>query len=430
MSNLKKNFGFNLLLTLCNYIFPLITYPYVSRVLGVENIGVCNFIDSIVNYFVLFSMLGVSSYGVREIARCKNDKIKRDEVFSNLFILNSFMTIVSSVVLILCTLFISQLSPYKDFLGIGLIKIIFNLFLIEWFFQGIQNFKYITIRSVIVRCIYVVSVFIFVRTSVDSVIYYLLTCLTIVINAICNWCYSRNFTKFRVRNINLYCYIKPVIIYGYYRILTSMYTTCNTIFLGFSCGDIEVGYFSTATKLYGIIMGVFTALTTVMIPHISQLLLEGNKEKVQRIFNITLTLLVYVSIPMIFLCELFAPWIIYLIAGPGYEGAILPFRIVICLLLIIGMEQIIIQQFLMASNSNKSIFLVSTYGAVSGVTLNFFITPRLGALGSSIAWSCSEIVVLLAGLILVKKHMGLSLCFNSLTYRNLSSFLTRFRKYK
>lgn len=413
----KKDFGYNLILTLCNYIFPLLTYPYVSRVLGVTNIGICNFVDSIINYFILFSMLGVSSFGVREIARYKHDRQKCDEVFSNLFVINMFLTIVSVILLVVSIYTIPILFPYKDFIGIGVVKLVFNLFLIEWFFQGIQQFRYITIRSVIVRSIYVLSVFVFVRTSDDSIIYYGLTCLTIVLNAIFNWHYSRNFKHFSFRNLNLKLYVVPIFVFGYYRILTSMYTTFNTTFLGFSSGDTEVGYFTTATKLYGIIMAVFTAFTTVMVPHVSQLVKEGNREKMQQIANTTISALLILSIPIIVLCEILAPYIVFVIAGPGYEGAIIPFRIVIFLLLIIGAEQIIIQQFLMASNSNDSIFKVSTYGAIVGVALNILLTPRLGAIGSSIAWGCSELVVLLVGVSLLKKTMGLTIDIRRKTLR-------------
>lgn len=424
----KKNFGYNLVLTFCNYLFPLMTYPYVSRVLGVSNIGVCNFVDSIINYFILFSMLGVGSYGVREIARCKDNVEKRNDVFSNLIIINAIMTIFSVGLLMICTYSMTRLLPYRDFLGIGVIKVIFNLFLIEWFFQGIQQFKYITIRSVIVRSIYVISIFLFVNNQDDSFIYYMLTSLTIVANSLFNWNYSRHFKKINFKNIRISLYIKPVIVFGYYRILTSMYTTFNTTFLGFSNGDIEVGYFSTATKLYGIIMAVFTAFTTVMIPHVSQLLQEGDKEKVQYILNKTISVLVFVSVPIILVCELFAPWIIHIIAGQGYEGAIIPFRIVIFLLLIIGMEQIIIQQFLMAFNSNKSIFQISTYGAIVGIVLNFLITPKLGAIGSSVAWGCSEVVTLIVGLLLMKKYMGLKINIREINIKNLPIESFRWKK--
>ena len=162
MASTRRNFVYNLVLTICNYIFPLITYPYVSRVLGVTNIGICNFVDSIIDYYVLFSTLGVGSYGVRAIAKYVDDKAKRDEIFSSLFTINMITTVIFLIVLFASTYSIDRLSPYKDFLCIGSLKLIFSLFLTNWLFQGMSDFKYITVRSVSVRCVFVVLVFLFI----------------------------------------------------------------------------------------------------------------------------------------------------------------------------------------------------------------------------------------------------------------------------
>lgn len=407
--SVKKNFGYNLILTISNYIFPLLTYPYVSRVLGVTRIGSCNFIDGIINYLVLFAAMGIGSYGVREIARCRDNQKQRDEVFTNLVLLNFIGTFIGVIILVVCTLWVPYFSDYKPFLWVGLIKLIFSAFLIEWFFQGIQDFKYVTIRSVIVRSLYVLAVFIFVRNENDTVLYFLICSLTVVMNATINWAYSRKFRSLSLSYLNFAKYIIPVLVFGYYRILTSMYTTFNTVFLGFSSGDTEVGYFSTATKLYGIIMAVFTALTTVMVPKVTEMLSEKRFAELQSIANEIFSLLTIFSIPIIMISQFCAPDIIAIIAGPGYEGAITPFRIVIFMLLVIGMEQIVIQQFLMASTSNKSIFLVSTTGAVVGIGLNFLLTPSMGAIGSAISWSISELSVLVVGLVLSRRILGITL---------------------
>lgn len=410
MSNsIKKNFTYNLILTLCGYIFPLITYPYVSRVLGVQNIGVCDFVDSIINYFVLFSMLGIGSYGVREIAKCKNDKDKRNFVFSNLIAINAITSIIALILLVCAILWIPQLTSYRNFLWIGSAKLIFNMFLIEWFFQGLQDFKYITIRSVIVRAVYVLLVFLLVHSKDDTIIYFSLTVFTTILNSVINWNYSRRYQKLSFVSLKIKYFILPVLVFGYYRILTSMYTTFNVVFLGFTSGDTEVGYFATATKLYSIIMAMFTALTTVMVPKVSELLAEGNKSKLIEIANKIFSILTVLSFPTIIYCVFFAKDIIFLLAGDGYSGAISPFRIVIFLLLVIGMEQIVVQQFLMASSSNRSVFSVSTTGAVVGLTMNLILTPKLGAIGSSISWGLSEVSVLIVGLFLLKKYMEITL---------------------
>jgi len=226
---------------------------------------------------------------------------------------------------------------------------------------------------------------------------------TVLVNALWNWNYSKRFRTFSFSQINFRIFILPVLVFGYYRLLTYMYTTFNMVFLGFSSGDEEVGYFATATKMYSILMGVFTAFTNVMVPKVSELLSDGNREKIQQIADDTFNILTIVSLPIIIVCLFCADEIIYIIAGAGYEGAILPFKIVIFLLLVIGMEQIVIQQFLMASTSNKSIFMVSTVGAVVGLLGNIFLTTRLGAVGSAMSWGVSELSVLIVGIFLVKK---------------------------
>ena len=405
--SVKKNFAYNLLLTLSKYLFPLITYPYVSRVLGVSNIGICNFVDSLIDYFVLFSTLGVGSFGVREIARCKGDLERRNKTFSSLMAINFVGTIIAVVVLVLCTLYVPSLQVYRDFLWVGLVKLFFSLFLIEWLFEGLQEFKYITLRTIAVRFLYVVGVFAFIRSPDDAIIYYALTVGSVFVNALWNWNYSKKFRTFSLSQVSFRIFILPVLVFGYYRMLTYMYTSFNMVFLGFCSGDKEVGYFATATKMYSILMGVFTAFTNVMVPKVSELLSDGNREKIQKIADDTFNILTIVSLPIIIACLFCADEIIFIIAGNGYEGAILPFKIVIFLLLIIGMEQIVIQQFLMASTSNKSIFIVSTVGAVIGILGNIVLTTRLGAVGSAMSWGLSELSVLVVGMYLVKKILGL-----------------------
>lgn len=407
MASVKKNFAYNLVLTLCNYIFPLLIYPYVSRVLGVTNIGICNFVDSIIQYFVLFSTLGIGSFGVREIARYKENREARDKIFSSLFLLNVITTLLALSVLLISVNVVESLVSYKKFLWIGTIQLVSTLFLTNWFFQGISDFKYITIRTVVVKCFYVLSVFLFVRDENDTIIFYFLTSSVFVLNAIINWIYGNRFRSLVFNGISLTVYLVPVFSFGLYLILTSAYTTFNIVFLGFCSGDTEVGYFTTATKLYSIIMGTFTAFTTVMVPRVSELLMDGNKEYLQKIVTDTLSLIVIFSVPIIVLCEFYAHEIIFLVAGRGYEGAEIPFRIVIFLLLIIGFEQIIIQQFLMASKTYKSIFLVSVTGAVFGLFFNILITPQMASVGSAICWGISELSVLIVGIILINKNLNL-----------------------
>lgn len=418
--SIKKNFIWNLLLTCSNYIIPLITYPYSSRVLGVENMGICGYVDSIINYFILFASLGIIPLGIREIAKAGDDKEKRSVVFSSLVSFNVAMSFILAVVLVVITYMLPSLSEYKEFLLIGLFKLISQAFLIEWFYQGIQDFRYITIRSVSIKCLYVVSLFVFVRTKNDVSIYYLLNVLMIVVNSIWNLAYSQKFVKYNLSNIRIRVFLPAILSFGYYLILTSIYTTFNVTFLGITNNNTEVGYYVTASKLNTIIMAAFTAFTTVMVPAISSMLKENDTVKLNGILNKSLSTIIAISAPIIAFCIVFAPEVILLLSGPGYEGAITPFRIIIFLIMIIGMEQVIIQQFLLSSGKLKSITLLSTTGAIVGLALNFIFTIPFGSVGSSIAWGGAEVVVLILGTALLRKHMNLIIDFKSVVNDILS----------
>ena len=163
--SLKKNIIYSSILTAANYIFPLVTYPYVSRVLGVDNIGACNFVDSVINYFILFSMLGISTVGIREISQARSDREKLNQTFSRLFTINTVSTTAVLIALLISMFTVPQLRENSHLMWIGVLKLISNYLLIEWLYKGLEEFKYITSRTVLVKCLYVVAVFLFIKRS-------------------------------------------------------------------------------------------------------------------------------------------------------------------------------------------------------------------------------------------------------------------------
>ncbi len=405
-NNIKINFFYSSILTGANYLFPLLVYPYISRVLGVSNIGLINFIDSIINYLILFSTMGIAILGIREIAMAKNDFNKLSQTFCSLFTLTAIATIVMVIVLIILTLYVPPLKKDSTMMYIGAIKLISNFFLVEWFYKGLEDFKYITIRSILVRCLYVICVFIFVKEENDTNIYFLITSLSITINALINVANVKKYIIPNFRNLNFKPYIRSFFILGLYSILTSMYTTFNVTFLGFARGDIEVGYYATATKVYGILLAIYTAFTGVMIPRMAQLAENQNIDKFKSLIHKSCSILFSFSIPFIIVIELLVPQFIYIISGPGYEQAALSMRIIIPLMLIIGYEQIIVMQGLMPLKGDKDIFRNSFFGAIVGVVLNIILVKKLGSAGSAIVWLVSEILILILSQLSINKILG------------------------
>lgn len=411
MQSLKKNFIYNAILTMSGYIFPLMVYPYVSRVLGVANIGACNFVDSIVEYFTILSMMGMNTIGIREIAKCKNDQQKLDNVFSQLFSLNTLTTITAIIILIIATNIVPKFAPYKDLLYIGVGKLFFNYMLINWFFQGLENFKYIAARTIFVKILFVISVFLFVKTETDVKLYYFLVALTWAGNGIINFIYAKKYVSFNFTLKINKAIIGSFFILGVYWFMNSMYTTLNVAFLGFATNDIEVGYYTTANKLLTVIMTMFTALTSVMVPRVSVALKSNDNSEAKALIRKAINALMLFAIPLIFFVFPFSQELIYLMSGKGYEGATTPLQIMTPLFFLVGYDQIIVLQTLLPMGKDKDILRNSILAASVGIISNIFLTLNFGKNGSAIVLILAELSVLLSSQFCVTKYLGLKIPF-------------------
>ncbi|MDD4972357.1 MAG: flippase [Paludibacter sp.] len=418
---IKTNFIYSSILTVSNFLFPLLTFPYISRVLGVSNVGIYNWVGGIIQYFIIFSMMGIAIVGIREVAKHKGDSIELSKTFSSLLTLTLLTTVISLVILFALMAFVPKIAEYKEMFYIGAANIFVNLFLVEWFFKGIENFKYITMRSIIVKSLYVISVFVFVRHHDDYITYYLLTVSAVVLNALFNWIYSRKFVHFNFKSISLRPFIKPFLILGIYLLFNSMYSTFNVAYLGFVGGTKEVGFYTTATKLYGILLAFFSAFTGVMLPRISALVAENDFEEVNRLIGRSFDILYTFCFPIIIFFVAFAPQVISIIAGKGYEGSILPMRIVMPLMVIIGTEEILIIQLLMPMNKDKAIFINSVIGAIVGICFALILVRNYHSVGSSIVWVFSELSILISASYFVKKYIGITIPYKMVLLKFLYS---------
>lgn len=391
--SIRKNFAYKSILTISTYLINFITFPYVARVLGVERIGLVNFVDNTVNYFLLFATMGVGLLGVREIAAVKEDKEHRDQVYLNILILNLLFTLVSLGIYLLCVVTIPKLHQYDELFYIGTGKILFTVFLVEWFFTGIENFRYITLRSIFIKVLYIISVFIFVKDTSDYRLYFILTVGVVVLNALINQFYIRRFVRIRWYDIQLFKYIKQNLILGIYALMTSMYLTFNVMYLGFVSNNTEVGYYTTAFKLYSVVLGFFTAFTNVMLPRMSLLLANNENDRFQELANRSFSVMATFSIPLILCSMILAPQIIYVLSGPGYEGAILPMRIIMPAAFAVGVAQVLAIQILMPMKKDRVLLRASFLGAAVSVLINLCLVSYLESTGSAVVLLCSELTV-------------------------------------
>lgn len=420
--SIKRNFLYNSILTVSGYVFTFMTYPYVSRVLGLSNIGIVNFVDGLINYFILFAMMGIGTVGIREVAINKGDKTKLSKAFSGVLSLNIISTLVATAILLIAMYTLPTLFPYRSLLYVGVCKLLFNILLVEWFFTGIENFSYITKRTIVIKILFVASVFLFIRDASDYNKYYILCVLTVVLNGLVNIIYCRRFIIFTLKDINIRPYLNTFFSIGFYVIIGSMYTSFNVAWLGFVAGTDEVGYYTTATKLHTIILAVLTAFQNVMFPRVTSLLAEGKKNEYTQKLHLAVDSLFAFSIPVIITSIIFGPNILHLLVGDGFEGAYLPFRIIIPLIFIIGYSQITCIQILMAKKKDKILLVNSCIGACCGILLNLLLVVHYGAIGSSLVWLVSELIVATGAQYWASKAIGFSFPWKVLFKYTLTYF--------
>ena len=404
--SLKGNFIYSSILTVSKYLFPLIVYPYVSRTLGLSNIGIVNFVDNLINYFIFISMMGIATVGVREIAAVRSDKTQLSKTFSSLLSLTAITTVAAIICLWIAMYTVAALITYQDLLYVGIVKLISNLFLMEWFFMGMEDFKYITNRSILIKCLYVLSVFIFVKQASDYKVYYALTAFTFIANAFVNLVYIRKYVHFSFHSIDMQPFYRAFFIMGVYVLLTNFYTSLNPVWLGFVNNTDEVGYFTTATKLHNITMAFLLSFTNILFPRVSNLLAEGKKEEFWQKIDTAFDAIFIFAFPTICFLLTAGPDVLHLVVGDGFEGSYLPFRIITPLILVIGIEQILVIQILMAMHCDDTVLKNSFFGAIVALVFNILLTARMGANGSAVVWVIAECAIMVLSIIAIYRKFS------------------------
>lgn len=404
MAKIAENVIYNVALTLSTFLINLVLFPYVSRVLGVDYVGKIGFVNNVITYFSLFSLWGIRSLGIREIAACGDDNKKRTEVFSSLLAFLIITTTIITIVYIVSVFTIPRFRTDHSLLIIGSISLFFTSFLIEWFYQGMENFKYITVRNVAIRIIYAILVFLLIKSPDNYLLYFSLTVAVVFINAVINLVYSHSFVRFSFKAIKIKQFIKPLFSLGLYNLVLSMYTTFNVIYLGFVCSDTEVGYYYTSTKIYQIIIGFVAAFTAVMMPRISNLLYSNKEQEANAKIRKSIELMLFVAIPLGIFFFCMAPHVVRLISGAGYEGAVLPMRIIMPVIVIASLAQIWVIQILIPRKKDNIVLISATIGALVGISANVLLVKNYGAVGSAIVLLLSELCGNLYSLIYALRH--------------------------
>ena len=407
MSSLKKNLAYNVAYQILVIILPLITAPYVSRVLGADGLGTYSYIFSIVTYFGLFGMLGIANHGNRSVALVRDNRQKVSEAFSNTYIIQLCTTVIA---LLLYFLFIyCWFSGDKTIAYIESIIVLSYVLDITWFFFGLEQFAVTVTRNAIIKIATVVAIFIFVRSREDLWIYALIMSCGMLFSQIYLWLRIRKYADFcKPSWSQVKSNIKPVLMLFIPAIAYSIYKLLDKVMLCAMSSMSQVGLFDNAEKIINIPSSLITAFGTVMMPRITVLLGTGDEHRISYLNKISVryfTLLVVgAAFGLAGICNVLAP--VYfgsefvgsapIIAGLGFS------------LIFVTWANVIRTQYLIPNKLDKPYVISSVIGALANLAVNIILIPKFAGIGAMIGTIIAEFTVFFVQLILVRRSFPMS----------------------
>lgn len=393
--SLRVNAVLNTLKTVLGIVFPLITYPYISRVLQVDAIGVYNFSASIVSYFVMIAGLGVANYAVREGTKYKNNTAEMYRFTSELFSINAISTIISYVFLLFTIFVVPKLHSYTVPILLISIQMLFNTLGVSWLCNIFEDFLAITIRTLLSQIISLISLFVFVKTPDDLNIYIIIVTFSLSAANFLNFFYVRSkYTKFCFTlKCNIKEHLKPILILFSTSLTILVYVSADSTMLGFFSNDYQVGLYSTAVKIYSILKQVLVAILVVSIPRFSLLINSDKKDEAENLLTKVFNTLTFLALPAsVGLCVV-SRETISLIAGQSYLDGSSSLSLLSVAIIFSLYAGIFFHCVLIPFKCERIALKASIISAVTNIGLNFIFIPLMGINGAAITTIIAEITV-------------------------------------
>jgi O-antigen/teichoic acid export membrane protein len=404
--SLKKNFIMNAILTMSSFIFPLITFPYISRILLPEGTGKVSFATSVVSYFALFAQLGIPTYGIRACAQVRDNKEELSRVTQELLIINLITSVFAYAVLAVVLIAVPRFRTDRILYLIISVTILMNAISMEWLYKGLEQYTYITVRSIAFKAAAVMAMFLLVHQKSDYVIYGAISVFASSASSIMNFIHARKLISLRpVGNYNYRRHMKAIGVFFAMSCATVIYTNLDKVMLGFMATDTDVGYYDAAVKIKSILVSVVTSLGTVLLPRASFYVEKGLMKEFHRITSKAIEFVWLVAAPLTVYFIFFAAQGVHLLSGSAYDGAILPMQVLMPTLLFIGLSNITGIQVLIPIGKEKVVLYSEIAGALTDLILNAIFIPRIQSSGAAIGTLVAEFVVLLVQYRAIRKDI-------------------------
>ena len=403
---IKTNYIFNLINTISVFLFPVITFPYASRIMLAEGIGLVNFYQSIIQYIILLTCLGIPMYAIREIAKVRDNVEECNRVTQEILLLHLILTALGYIIVVGLCIFIQDIQTNIPLFLILSTSILFTTIGCDWFYQGIEDFKYITIRGLIVRTLAIIFLFVFVKTKEDILWYGCYAVIGSLGGNLFNFIRLRKYIHISsYKLLKPFRHLKPALHIFLLNIIVSFYIHINSVMLGFLKSPKDVGFFIAASKLSQMILGIATALGTVMLPRLSNLIANNQKENFNILAQKAMRFMIGITLPLSVGAILIASDIIPLFCGEKYQPAILTFRIISPIIFFVGVSNILGIQILYPQGQENKVILCTAIGAILNLTFNSILIPAYSHVGTAISALIAEFGVTTSMIFIGKKYI-------------------------
>ena len=406
MNSVRKNATLNIIKQICTIVFPLITFPYATRVLHTENYGMFTFASSVISYFTLIAALGVNNYAVREGARVRDNKTELGNFVKRVFTINVGSTLLAYLLLALLMVFWRKLDPYRDLLLILSTAIVFTTIGTDWVNVIFEDYAYITKRYIICQCVAIIVLFILVHDQEDVAWYAFVSVLGSVLANITNIFYIRK--KYGIKlgfslSGETFKHLFPILVLFANAVAVTVYIHSDTTILGILKDDYAVGIYGVASRIYIMVKQVANAAIYVVIPRVASLISQGKEEEIKELYRDTLGNVLLVLIPALVGLSCLSEQIVLLIAGQDYIEAAQPLIILSFSLIFASSACLYINGILIPFRMEKVVLFLTIISACINISLNFILIPVFSFNAAALTTLIAEVFMCVAGIIMTKK---------------------------
>ena len=404
MKDIGKNFLYNVCYQILILILPLITIPYVSRILGSSGIGEYSYTYSIVYYFMIFAMLGLNNYGNRTIAKVRDDKSELSKTFKEIYLLQIITSIGIIFLYFIYSFFIN--NSYILISKIQIIYVISCIFDINWFFFGIEKFKLTITRNTIVKLVSMFSIFLFVKNESDVWIYTMILSFSTLVSHLLLWPFLfkyidnvkvpiKSIKKHIIPNLRLFLTVIAVVIYK----------VMDKTMIGLFSNINEVGFYENAEKIINIPTAIIAALGTVMLPRMSNIYKKGNEKKAKKIIEKSMSAMMFIGFPMVFGLISISSGFTIVFFGKGFEKTSILIALLAFTSIFISWGNVIRTQYLIPKEMDKEYVISAFLGAAVNLVCNFIFIPKFASIGACFGTIVAEFIVMAYQTFVVRKNL-------------------------